>query len=174
MALSSLLSSCVPETFTAPTVFGSEILSIDAVPVLNYSMAIPIEGLRFVHPSVDVVGISFCNVSVTYTHPNTDTRIVVETWLPPQSAWNERYYAVGGGGYAAGRFDLSYSNMAGAAQEGYAVSSTDAGVATDGFSGDSWVLRSDGNLDLYRMRDFGGAALNDQVRCPRTRVRILC
>jgi hypothetical protein len=161
MAL-SLLSSCVPETFTAPAVFGSEILSIDAVPVLNYSQAMP-EGLRFVHPSVDVVGISFCNVSVTYTHPNTDTRIVVETWLPPQSAWNERYYAVGGGGVAAGRLDLSYLNMAGAAQEGYAVSSTDAGVGTDALAGDSWVLRSDGNIDLYKMRDFGGAALNDQV-----------
>lgn len=163
MALSSLLSACVPETFSSPTVFGVEILSIDAKPVLNFTASVPVD-VRFVLPAAEVRNAAFCNVTVTYAHPGTDDSIIVETWLPAESAWNERYFATGGGGYAAGRFDLSYGNMAAAVAEGYATSSTDAGVGKDPMSSDDWALLSPGNIDLHKVRDFGTTSLNDQVR----------
>lgn len=146
------LSNCTPSTFTDPSVFGTEILSISAVPVFNYTTADPVNPSR-----------SFCNVTVTYAHPGTDDSINVETWFPPECKWNERYMAVGGGGLAAGRMSSSYSSMADAIAQGFVTSSTDAGVNTDQING-SWALLSPGNVDLHKAQDFGSKTLNDQVR----------
>lgn len=165
--LDSSLSKCAPGTFETShlSVFGADILSIDASPVRNITRTVP-SGFRFIQPSVDAVNLSFCNVTVTYTHPGTDDRIHVETWLPTASHWNERLYSVGGGGYAAGRFELPYSSMVGALAEGYAASTTDAGLGinTDSQDASSWILLSPGNVDLHKVQDFGSVSLNDQVR----------
>jgi feruloyl esterase len=65
---------------------------------------------------------AFCRVAATLK-PTSDSDIQIEVWLPV-SAWNGKYEAVGGGGWAG---VISYSAMADAIRGGYATSSTDTG-----------------------------------------------
>src|SRR5262249_34691148 len=67
---------------------------------------------------------AFCRVAATLT-PSADSDIKIEVWLPA-SGWNEKYEAVGNGGWAG---TINYSAMAAAIQRGYATSSTDTGHA---------------------------------------------
>ncbi|RYP62637.1 hypothetical protein DL771_009630 [Monosporascus sp. 5C6A] len=160
-----LAGACAPDTFTTPPyVFGAEVLSIVTSLVTNYTMESD-AALRFVHPSTTAENLTFCNVTVTYTHTGTNDRVNVETWLPV-SDWNERLYAAGGGGFAAGRFFIPYTTMAGALTEGYATVTTDAGLGVDAHTLDasSWALLSPGNIDLNLAYTFGSASLNEEVR----------
>jgi hypothetical protein len=88
----------------------------------------------------------------------------------PLEGWNNKLQAIGGGGWAAGRFVLSYAGMLGAVDDGYATVSTDAGV--DGNSDyTSWVIENPGSLNLYALENFGHVALHDQVFLQRLRAR---
>ena len=64
----------------------------------------------------------FCRVVAALT-PTSDSDIKVEVWLPA-SGWNGKFQAVGNGGWAG---VISYAEMAGALQGGYATASTDTG-----------------------------------------------
>ncbi|KAI1469644.1 tannase and feruloyl esterase [Daldinia caldariorum] len=159
MALASLADGCVPSTFS-PVVFGAEILSVSVSLVTNYSLDIP-DGLMLTAPSPKVRDAKFCNVTVTYTHPGYGDNINVETWLPIDN-WNGRLQSLGGGGWVAGRFELSYLGVAGAMFTGYAASTTDAGL---GYASDPdlWALTSPGNVNWYLLEDFTSRSLNDQA-----------
>jgi len=65
---------------------------------------------------------AFCRVTATLK-PSSDSDIKVEVWLPA-SGWNQKYQAVGNGGWAG---VISYAAMANAIRGGYATSSTDTG-----------------------------------------------
>ncbi len=65
---------------------------------------------------------AFCRVSATLT-PSKDSDIKIEVWFPA-SGWNQKYEAVGNGGWAGA---ISYSALADALKRGYATSSTDTG-----------------------------------------------
>ncbi len=65
---------------------------------------------------------AFCRVEATLK-PSSDSDIKVEVWLP-LSGWNNKYQAVGNGGWAG---VISYSELADALRAGYATSSTDTG-----------------------------------------------
>ncbi|KAH8657771.1 Tannase/feruloyl esterase [Xylariales sp. PMI_506] len=153
-------SSCVASAIPIPTVFGAEILDVAATLVLNYSGSVS-DQYYYNHPSTTFSSIDFCNITVTYTHPGENDTIYVESWLP-MNTWNGRLQAVGGGGYVAGRFFLSYTAMAGALADGYATTTTDGGVGS-AMTPDSWALASDGNVDLYTLQDFSSVSLNDQA-----------
>lgn len=165
MATPSLLAACVPSTFSsALSVFGATVLSIDAVAVTNFSSVAPGD-FRFTQPGTQLINGSFCNVTVAYKHPGQSDRVTVETWLPaPEDAWNGRLQAVGGGGWIAGRFVLSYAAMVGAVADGYATVTTDAGLNADD-DPDPWALVSPGNVNLYALQNFGSVSLGDEV-CP--------
>lgn len=154
------MSACAASAIPYPTVFGAEILGLSANLVQNYSKEVS-DQYYYNHPSISVKGIDYCNVTVTYTHPGQDDRINVETWLP-MNAWNGRLQAVGGGGWIAGRFFLSYTAMAGALAEGYVATTTDGGLGAS-YVPDPWALESPGNVDLYALQNLASASLNDQV-----------
>ncbi|KAL3474799.1 Tannase/feruloyl esterase [Aspergillus californicus] len=159
----SILSTCVADTFAAPPIiFGAEILSTDVAPVLNMTQSAT-HGIRLTQPDANVENVDFCNVTVTYTHPGTEDRVIVETWLPAKENWNERYHAAGGGGFSAGRFFLSYGIMIGAIGEGYVTSTTDGGLGLNAADSSTYVLRSPGNVDQYALRNFASVSLNDQA-----------
>ncbi|KAK6075036.1 tannase and feruloyl esterase [Seiridium cupressi] len=153
------MSACSPATFS-PSVFGAEIISLGATLVTNYSAIV--DGLyRFGMPPVELINATFCNVTVTYTHPGQNDNIMVEAWLPTADNWNERFLAVGGAGWGSGRSDLAWLDMAGAVADGYATITTDAGlVSTTDPSG--WALPSPGNVNLYALQNFASVSLDDE------------
>ncbi|EXJ70759.1 uncharacterized protein A1O5_05749 [Cladophialophora psammophila CBS 110553] len=158
MALLSPTQACTPSTFSSVSLFGAEVISVDASIVTNYSFPIP-EGWRYSQPSVNVENATFCNVTATYTHPDQNDTIYAEVWLPP-NGWNGRLQSIGGGGWAAGRFVLSYAGMAGAIYDGYATATTDAGLGTS-LTPATWLLNSPGNLNFVALDDFGQTSLGD-------------
>ena len=160
----SLAQACVPATFGTPTLFGARVLSIEASLVTNFTASVP-AAYRFTQPSIEVRAATFCNVTVTYTHPGQDDEVHVEAWLPVSNpGWNGRLQATGGGSWAAGRFALGYQTMTGAIGDGYVATATDAGLSTDPFLGAyEWALLSPGNVNLHKLNDFGSVSLNDQV-----------
>ncbi|KAG9664781.1 hypothetical protein KCU95_g7322, partial [Aureobasidium melanogenum] len=115
---------------------------------------------RYDQSTVPVQNVSFCNVTASYTHPGQNDTVYVETWLPTHDAYNGRLQAVGGGGWAAGRFVLSYAGMAGAIVDEYATVTTDAGLGSD-ISG-SWLYLSGDNSNLYDLKNFGSTSLGDE------------
>ncbi|OHF00065.1 tannase and feruloyl esterase [Colletotrichum orchidophilum] len=131
------LDPCVAATFSAPSLLGADFLSVQASPVTNFSGLVPAEW-RFSQPAVEVHNASFCNITVSYTHPGHNDVVNVETWLP-SNGWNGRLQAVGGGGWRAGRMLLSYTTMAGAIADGYATVTTDSSLG-DAMGPASWAL----------------------------------
>jgi Tannase and feruloyl esterase len=65
---------------------------------------------------------AFCRVAATLT-PSADSDIKIEVWLPA-AGWNNKFQAVGNGGWAG---SISYPAMGNAVGQGYATSSTDTG-----------------------------------------------
>ncbi|TPX13881.1 uncharacterized protein E0L32_005825 [Thyridium curvatum] len=156
----SLAAHCSPATFGTPSLFGGSVLNVHASYVTNFSASAP-DTARFIAPSVRLTDASFCNVTVEYTHPGQADRVSVETWLPDAGRWNGRFQAVGGGGWRAGRFALTYGLQVGALADGFATTSTDAGVGQLGLPG--WALLSPGNPNLHKLNNFANVALHDQA-----------
>ena len=65
---------------------------------------------------------AFCRVSATLK-PSTDSDIKMEVWMPV-SGWNEKFMAVGNGGWAG---SIRYDHLAPSLTAGYAAASTDTG-----------------------------------------------
>lgn len=164
---STLWDLCVSATFEGLTIPAGEVLAIDATRVTNFSIE-ALEFFRFTQPTRNLTNANFCNVTVTYTHPGQNDQIGVETWLP-LDGWNERLQSAGGGGFYAGRYVGTYGNMYGALADGYATSTTDAGLLP-GESNDpnKWAQVSPGNVNLYNLQNLGSVSLGDQVNpcCP--------
>lgn len=116
------------------------------------------------HQAFEVNSASFCNVTVTYTHPGQNDKITVTAWLPDHGQWNERLLATGGGGYSAGGdgYILSHYALAGGMGKGYASITTNAGISETGYSND-WALLSPGNVNLYALHNLGSVSLEEQA-----------
>ena len=154
--------SCNPLTFLPASPFGTSILSLTTSLITNYSASVP-SALRFTQPPATLTNTTFCNVTVTYTHPGQHDTVIVEAWLPMENpSWNERLQAVGGGGFAPGRLALSYEAMKGALGDGYATVTTDAGVGGSQ-EPSAWALLSEGNVDWGRLRSLASVSLDDEV-----------
>ncbi|KAI0002378.1 tannase and feruloyl esterase [Xylariaceae sp. FL0662B] len=157
MAVASVpASSCAPAAVATPTIFGAEVLSVTANLVQNFTREVS-DQLFYNHPSISVKGIDYCNITVTYTHPGQNDTVNVEAWLP-MSTWNGRLLGIGGGGYIAGRFALTDTGMAGALAEGYAATTTDAGLGGS-YTPDPWALASPGNVNLYALQNLASAII---------------
>ncbi|KAK3346358.1 Tannase/feruloyl esterase [Lasiosphaeria hispida] len=153
-------SLCVPGTFGGLSLHGAEILSVSASLVTNYTASVAAV-FRITQPSTEVQNATFCNVTVTYTHPGQNDNIITEAWLPTED-WNGRFLAVGGGGFAAGRGFLSFENMKGAIGDGYATITTDSGFG-DAQEPTPWALVSPGNVNLYNLQNLAHVSLNDEA-----------
>lgn len=154
--------SCSVDTITQPELFGVKILDFEANLVEKHN-ATAHSLLYYGHPTTVAENVNFCNVTVTFTHPGHDDTVHVETWLPMDN-YNGRLQSIGGGGWVAGRYLPSYRAMSGAVAEGYATSTTDAGLTLQpDFGPDSWALVSEGNPSLHLLNQFGSVSLNQQV-----------
>ena len=102
---------------------------------------------------------SFCNITLTHTHPGENDSVTTQIWLPIQPAWNERLQAVGGGGWIAGLHPFTDLSMSAAVAEGYATVTMNGGVPSE-HPGD-WALLSPGNVNLLGLQNFAFLALQD-------------
>lgn len=126
---------CVSSAIPTPYCSGAQILNISAQLVQNFTLGIP-DIPTFNNGPVGPTNLEFCNITVTYTHPGKGDKISVESWMPI-TGFNGRLQAVGGAGYTAGRNVLSDIEMSGALVEGYASTTTDAGLPLDAVTPDS-------------------------------------
>jgi len=149
---------CAATTFTTPDLFGAKFTSLSANLVTNYSFPIP-DGWRYSQPSINVQDASFCNITVSYTHPGQNDTLYVEAWLPDRN-YNGRLQSMGGGGWVAGRFILTYGGMIGAVADGYATVTSDAGLGLE--TSDQWGILSPGNTNLYALQNLGSVSLKDK------------
>ncbi|KAF4219603.1 hypothetical protein CNMCM8980_002750 [Aspergillus fumigatiaffinis] len=162
VAASLCAQSVVPTPSTLPDV---TVLGVSAIPVLNYTGYSPAE-YAYNHPSITAENIDFCNITISYTHNGEGDHINIETWLPLDT-WNGRLQAVGGGGWVAGRFPLSYFSMNGAIAQGYVTTTTDAGLLDPNgqivYTPDSWALNSNGTANLVALKNLASVSLGDQA-----------
>ncbi|KAH8809185.1 tannase and feruloyl esterase-domain-containing protein [Xylogone sp. PMI_703] len=133
---------CSPDAFSFPSLFGAELLTIQAASVREYKESLMIS------PS----GIDFCNVTVSYTHPG-------KIWLPLQD-WNGRFMGVGGGGFATGLLDDDPISVA--ISQGYSASTTDGGHSSEQLRA-PWALKSPGNINFQLLFDYASIALYDMT-----------
>jgi hypothetical protein len=92
---------------------------------------------------------AFCRVSLVIR-----PQINIEVWLP--LSWNERFQAVGGGGYAG---SISWAALATAIRSGYATASTDTGHNAATQPGGSFALNADGTPNNQLIEDFAFRSL---------------
>lgn len=136
-------------------------VSVSADTVTGYSRVVPPVASTH-NPPITVKDATFCNVTVTYTHPGEDDTVKVNIWLPQEGDWNQRLLSVGGAGYAAGGYPLTDLEMAAAIGQGFVGSTTDAGLGQS-FLPEDWALLSPGNVNRYLLQNLLWVSLGDQV-----------
>lgn len=154
--------ACNSAAITQPSVFGAQILSLEATAVQSHTFTNPFftilrdQGASLASP------VDFCNVTITHTHLGKNDTLRTQIWLPTDPSWNGRIQMGGGGGWAAGLDDLAAVTMSKALSQGYVTAGVDGGVPTDNFlSPAAWALTSPGNVDYNRLQDFAAIALHD-------------
>ncbi|KLO86332.1 Uncharacterized protein LW93_11106 [Fusarium fujikuroi] len=154
--------SCFAHAISQPIVFGLKVIDFSVILVENYNFEAK-SMLYYGHPTTVAEEVDFCNITVTYTHPGQNDTVRVETWLPIDN-FNGRLQSIGGGGWVAGRYPPSYAAMSGAIGEGYAASTTDAGLQLQmDYGPDIWALNSEGNPNLSVLQNFASISLGDQA-----------
>ncbi|WP_394427893.1 tannase/feruloyl esterase family alpha/beta hydrolase [Streptomyces sp. SGAir0957] len=98
---------------------------------------------------------AFCQVTVVLTHPGEGDHAAVRTWLPEQK-WNGRFQAIGGSAFSAGDNGVGLGN---AVKDGYAVTTTDAGVGD--VLDTSWVLDSTGKVNRTALKNFASRSQHE-------------
>ena len=157
--LATAATRCISQTFTNPSIFGLETVSITANVVSSWTLdvadiAFSLSGSIHAQNGTQF---DFCNVSLATTHPGWGDLINTEVWLPLQD-WNGRMVMTGGGGLSTG---LSLPDMTIAMSDGFSSVSTDGGHFGEDPS--TWALASPGNVDLYKLLDYSTTALHEAV-----------
>lgn len=98
---------------------------------------------------------AFCEVTVTLTHPGDGDHAKVQTWLPV-SGWNGRFQGLGGAAYLAGDNNVG---LATAVKNGYAATTTDAGVG-DALD-TSWALNSNRQVNTALLKNFASRSQHE-------------
>jgi len=106
---------------------------------LTITRAEQVTALADVAPNLAAIKVpAFCRVA-GYLSPTPDSHIGFEVWLPAGEAWNDKFQAVGNGGFFG---FLNYRATAAGLQRGYATMTTDLGhLNKPGASEDAtWAL----------------------------------
>ncbi|KAJ4984395.1 feruloyl esterase b precursor [Stagonosporopsis vannaccii] len=160
MSPSQALGNCTAQAIALPAIFGADFTSLQTSIVQNFSLGPLAENYRLFRNADFGRNMSFCNVTLTHTHPGQNDSITSQVWLPIQPEWNGRLRMVGGGGWAAGLAYFTDITMSAVLADGYATVTTDGGVSSiDG--PDDWALISPGNVDLLALQNFAYVGLKD-------------
>jgi len=108
-------------------------------------------------PKPVAINSNFCRVQGVIK-PTADSDIKFEVWLPPESAWNGKYGAIGNGGFAG---SMILPSMEWRLKEGFAVSGTDTGH-TGGSLDAAWAA---GHPE--KTADFGWRAIHETAEASK-------
>lgn len=103
---------------------------------------------------------AFCRVAIT-----VQQQVKIAVWLPTPATYNDRFQAVGGGGYAG---SISFGAMANALRNGYATASTDTGHSSSVTPGGSFALNPNGTLNWPLIEDFASRSLIELTKKAKT------
>ena len=156
-------SACAASNIVLPNISGLEFNPIQANVVHGASESL-IQAFYIGHGATEIKDASYCNVSLSYSHTGHSDTVNVQVWLPSSDDWNGRLMAVGGGGFAAGLFSLSFSNMLAAVDNGYAAVSTDAGHDGENHDPEYWALKEPGEVDMVLLENFAYRAYGEQAK----------
>jgi len=146
------------EHVAVPAPAGSRIESITAVskPGGTLQFPIPLGGTDLPAPVTGVP--EYCQVDVTLTHDGTDHENI-EVWLPARkAAWNGRFEALGGSGYAAGDYNTDLAN---AVKQGYAVGTQNSGLTPETGWTAPWALKADGTVNQTLLANFASRGAHE-------------
>ncbi|KFY98098.1 hypothetical protein V498_01651 [Pseudogymnoascus sp. VKM F-4517 (FW-2822)] len=131
------------------------LISIHSTSVYNYlDPAVPLVAAS------PVSGLDFCNVTIILDHRGANDPVLVTVWLPFEGR-NGRFQATGGGGLAAGLFQLAPGVAA-----GYATAGTDGALALGGTidaNSGLWIMGSDGTPRAELLNNFAYRSGHDLV-----------
>lgn len=100
---------------------------------------------------------TYCNVTVAYTHTGSGDNVILWYTLPAPSAFKNRFYIGGGGGYT-----LSTNDPTGGLEYGAVSGSTDVGYGGfDSVTLDEVVLYGNGSLNWQNIYMFSYQALGE-------------
>lgn len=155
------MSACSVDNIALPNLSGLNFQPVHVDLVSGYSTALPGLGYWIGHDTLNITDLSFCNVSLTYTHDGHTEPINTHVYLPLGQDWNGRMVGIGGGGWAAGLYDLSNQHMCGAVSEGYVAVGTDGGGDPWHPDPANWMLNTDGTVNMYLLETFAQTALGE-------------
>jgi len=101
LAAGASAANCAKEGFQYPDLFGAEFNSITVNKATGFNLTVGTPEGKLIPKA----GLTFCNVTIRYHHPGQNDSTTVQIWLPEPEAWNSRFAGVGGGGFAAGKFN---------------------------------------------------------------------
>lgn len=127
--------------------------SVTANPVANYSITASAQ-------SPGKSGLDFCNVTVAYHHAGTNDQVNLWYWLPAPDAFQNRFLATGGGGYAitSGQRGLGTGLVYGAA-----TGTTDGGFGSWNAQLTDVLLKANGTINYDLLYAFGYKAIHEMT-----------
>ncbi|CAK7235107.1 hypothetical protein SBRCBS47491_009178 [Sporothrix bragantina] len=105
-------------------------------------------------------GLSFCNATVAYHHAGMNDQINLWYWLPSPDAFQNRFLATGGGGYAitSGQRGLGTGLVYGAA-----TGTTDGGFGSWNAQLTDVLLKANGTINYDLLYAFGYKAIHEMT-----------
>lgn len=135
----------------------ASILNISAEKVENYPIPQGTYYDVFVAVPPASSNVSFCNITVTYTHPDWDDTVNVFIGLPLKG-WNRKFLALGGSGFST---NAPLDILPVMASLGYASAATDGGHYWQDVS---WALKGNSSLVNYPLLvNLASEALKDMT-----------
>ncbi|KAI1746912.1 Tannase/feruloyl esterase [Xylaria castorea] len=136
------------------TLLGIELIpsSVTASPLYNVT-----SGGSGMSMSGSSTALTYCNVTVSYTHTGKGDTVVIKYAFPEPSVFKNRFYVAGGGGYS-----LS-SDATGGIEYGAGSGATDAGYDAFSNSYDEVVLYGNGSTNWDATYMFGYQALGEMT-----------
>lgn len=166
LAFGNSSQKCNASTFSFPSILGAELIDLTANTVHNFSRNALLPGTDLAERQT----VSFCNVTVSYSHIGWGDTINVSVWIPLQG-WNERMLGLGGGGFSAS-FGSLYQTAAVA--KGFVAIGTDSGheaglqASTDP---SFWMVNAPGNLHTNLVEDWASKTLGELSTIGKKAVR---
>ncbi|KAF2239338.1 tannase [Viridothelium virens] len=147
---SNVQSSLAPITINGITIDSN---SVVATPVYNYTVSDSDN-----YPGAS--GLSFCNVTLSYSHNGISDNVLLWYWLPAQSQFENRFLATGGGGY---NINSGSSGLAGGIIYGAVTGLTDGGFGGFDVSLEEVILKANGTLNYEALFAFGYKAIHEMT-----------